>query len=85
LSFYFYDLEIDYALMNSILSDPAWFAFYVVGVLSSLFHFCNGIFTFCITWGITVGELAQRRVHQFALALFFVLAIGAVGILSAFR
>ncbi len=85
LSFYFHDLEIDYALMNSILSDPAWFAFYVVGVLSALFHFCNGIFTFCITWGITVGEAAQRRVHRFALALFVVLAIGAIGILSAFR
>ncbi len=85
LSFYFHHREINYALMHGILADPAWFAFYLIGVLSALFHFCNGIFTFCITWGITVGEAAQRRVHQAALALFAVLAIAAVVILGAFR
>jgi succinate dehydrogenase / fumarate reductase cytochrome b subunit len=85
LSFYFRGLEIDYALMNSILSNPAWFAFYVIGVLAAVFHFCNGIFTFCITWGITVSERSQALVQRFALALFVVLAIGAVAILAAFR
>ena len=85
LSFYFYDLEIDYALMHGLLTSPAWFAFYVAGVLSALFHFCNGIFTFCITWGITVGERAQQRVQRLSLALFFVTAVGAVAILAAFR
>jgi succinate dehydrogenase / fumarate reductase, cytochrome b subunit len=85
LSFYFYHREIDYALMHGILANPAWFAFYVVGVLGALFHFCNGIFTFCITWGITVSERSQRLVHRAALALFFVLALGAVAILAAFR
>jgi succinate dehydrogenase / fumarate reductase cytochrome b subunit len=85
LSFYFRHVEIDYALMNSILTNPAWFGFYVIGVLSALFHFCNGIFTFCITWGITVGERAQMLVQRISLALFFVLAIGAVAILAAFR
>jgi succinate dehydrogenase cytochrome b subunit len=85
LSFYFYHREINYALMHGILSEPAWFAFYVIGVLSALFHFCNGIFTFSITWGLTVGEAAQRRVHQLSLALFGVLAVGAVAVLVAFR
>jgi succinate dehydrogenase / fumarate reductase cytochrome b subunit len=85
LSFYFYDQEIDYALMNGILSNPGWFAFYVLGVLSALFHFCNGIFTFCITWGITVSERSQHAVQRAALALFVVLAVGAVAILGAFR
>src|SRR6185312_3811925 len=85
LSFYFRHIEIDYALMNSILTSPAWFAFYVIGVLSALFHLCNGIFTFCITWGITVSERSQALVQRFSLGLFFVLAIGAVAILAAFR
>ncbi len=85
LSFYFRHLEIDYALMNSILTSPGWFAFYVIGVLSALFHFCNGIFTFCITWGITVSERSQALVQRLSLGLFFVLAIGAVAILAAFR
>ena len=85
LSFYFRGLEIDYALMHGILSNPAWFAFYVIGVVASVFHFCNGIFTFCITWGITVSERSQELVHRVALGLFVVLAIGAVAILAAFR
>jgi succinate dehydrogenase / fumarate reductase cytochrome b subunit len=85
LSFYFRDVEIDYALMNSILASPAWFTFYVTGVLAALFHFWNGLFTFCITWGITVSERAQARVQRLGLAMFFVSAIGAVAILTAFR
>ena len=85
LSFYFYHREIDYALMNAILASPGWFAFYVVGVLSALFHFCNGLFTFGITWGITVSARSQALAQRGALGLFVVLAAIAVGILAAFR
>jgi succinate dehydrogenase / fumarate reductase cytochrome b subunit len=85
LSFYFRHTEIDYALMNGILSNPGWFAFYVVGVLAAVFHFCNGIFTFCITWGLTVSERSQALVQRVSLGLFVVLAVGAVAILAAFR
>ena len=85
LSFYVRHVEINYALMHGILTNPAWFAFYVLGVVAALFHFCNGIFTFCITWGITVSERSQALVQRLALGLFFVLAVGAVGILAAFR
>jgi succinate dehydrogenase / fumarate reductase cytochrome b subunit len=85
LSFYFRHAEINYALMHGILTNPGWFAFYVLGVVAALFHFCNGIFTFCITWGITVSEPSQALVQRCTLGLFFVLALGAVGILAAFR
>jgi succinate dehydrogenase/fumarate reductase cytochrome b subunit len=30
--------------------------------MAAVFHFCNGIVTFCITWGITVGDQARKRV-----------------------
>jgi succinate dehydrogenase / fumarate reductase, cytochrome b subunit len=33
---------------------------YFLGVLSAAFHFSNGMWTFCISWGITVGAGAQR-------------------------
>jgi succinate dehydrogenase/fumarate reductase cytochrome b subunit (b558 family) len=33
---------------------------YVLGVLAATFHFANGLWTFCITWGITVGARAQK-------------------------
>lgn len=41
-----------------------WFitVFYVVGVASAVYHWVNGIWTFLITWGVTIGEKAQRKV-----------------------
>jgi len=36
-------------------------AFYLVGVLSLVFHFANGLWTAAITWGLTVTRQAQAR------------------------
>jgi succinate dehydrogenase / fumarate reductase cytochrome b subunit len=33
---------------------------YILGVIAATFHFSNGLWTFCITWGITVGARAQK-------------------------
>ena len=46
--------------MQDLLSNPAYFAFYVAGVVSAAFHFANGLWTFGIVWGITEGRNAQR-------------------------
>jgi succinate dehydrogenase / fumarate reductase cytochrome b subunit len=42
------------------LSNPAYFALYLAGVLAAAFHFANGLWTFGIVWGITAGRNAQR-------------------------
>jgi len=62
----------------------ATFAMYIVGLWATVFHFCNGIWTFCITWGITVGERAQRRVGYAAVGLAVVLLIWGHASLAAF-
>lgn len=51
---------------------------YMIGVLSCVFHFANGIWTFGITWGIWVTPAAQRWAT--AACLVFGLALGAVGL-----
>ncbi len=33
---------------------------YIIGAVASSFHLCNGIWSFLIKWGITVGPRAQR-------------------------
>ncbi len=43
--------EVNYDMMADILNNPAMFAFYLVGVVSTIFHFANGLWTFCISWG----------------------------------
>lgn len=49
---------------------------YVVGLLGTVFHFANGLWGFCVSWGITASRASQRRAaYAFAalgLALFFV-------------
>jgi len=39
----------------------AWMVAYAVGLAAAVYHFCNGLVTFCITWGITVGIQARKR------------------------
>ncbi len=50
---------------------PTWtmVTIYVIGLAAACFHFANGIWSFCITWGITVGVKAQRRVGAVAAVL----------------
>ncbi len=57
---------------------------YVIGLAAACFHFGNGIFTFCITWGITVGEKAQKRVSMGAAGLGVVLFAWGAASLVAF-
>jgi succinate dehydrogenase / fumarate reductase, cytochrome b subunit len=33
---------------------------YVIGIIAASFHFCNGMWAFLVSWGITVGPRAQR-------------------------
>jgi len=54
---------------------------YVVGALSVVYHWANGLWTAAITWGLTISTAAQQRWGQFcaalgvALTVFFVAAI----------
>jgi succinate dehydrogenase / fumarate reductase, cytochrome b subunit len=60
------------------LSSVAYQIFYLVGVLSSVFHLANGIWTFGITWGIWVTPQAQRWATT--ACLVFGIGLGAVGL-----
>jgi succinate dehydrogenase cytochrome b subunit len=37
-----------------------WIPVYLIGSLSVIYHFANGLCTFCMTWGITVGPQSQK-------------------------
>jgi succinate dehydrogenase / fumarate reductase cytochrome b subunit len=85
LQYYFFHTEITYAYMRGLMTDPLGFTVFVVGVLACVFHFTNGIWTFCITWGLTIGPRAQRAVRQVSLALFALMYVTALAIMMAFR
>lgn len=70
--------NVNAQMMIDILSQPVMLAFYIVGVVAAAFHFANGMWSFCVTWGITVGPKAQRISTYVWMALFAVLAVGGI-------
>jgi succinate dehydrogenase / fumarate reductase cytochrome b subunit len=76
--------ELNFRFVYAVVSNPAWFAVYLVGVLCAVFHLANGMWSFCITWGITVGPRAQRTsAIVFGIAGVALLMVG-IGSLQGF-
>ena len=71
--------------VQAAVTNPWIYAFYVAGILSATFHLANGIWSFSIVWGLTVGPRAQRRMMYVAAAVFVVLSFLGVQSIQAFR
>ncbi len=60
-----------------------WVPVYLIGGASVIFHFANGLCTFCMSWGITIGKESQRYMSYagigVGLALFLLLVSSVVG------
>lgn len=59
-------------LTADLLSNPVNQVWYTIGILAAVFHFSNGMWSFLVTWGITVGPRAQR-ISSYVWAVVFVL------------
>jgi len=71
--------------LNLLLPVWVWGIVYMVGLAAAVFHFCNGIVTFCITWGIAVSVNSRKRMTVVAGAAFAVLMIWGLMSLHALR
>ncbi len=76
--------HVSYERMQELLSTPWVFWFYLVGAISLTFHFCNGMWTMGITWGLTVSPRSQRMTSIAAMLLFLGLSAVWVQILFHF-
>ncbi len=56
---------------------------YLVGILSATFHFTNGLWGFCISWGLIIGPRAQRNAS--VLFMLFGLGLTAVGLATVWE
>lgn len=79
-----FGMDVHFDAVSSHLQNPWIFAFYVVGILSTTFHFTNGLWSGLITWGITTGPRAQHLSGRIMLLLFFLLSAVGVASLIAF-
>jgi succinate dehydrogenase / fumarate reductase, cytochrome b subunit len=76
--------ELDYSLMEGILTNPFMFWFYVIGVVSAVFHFANGLWSFLVTWGITQSPKSQRISTYACIVVFLVVSYLGVRTLLTF-
>lgn len=72
-------------VMTQAFANPVVVVLYGVGVVAAAYHLCNGIYTFLITWGITIGPKSQRISNIVTTAAF--VGVSALGIIAlvAFR
>lgn len=73
-----------YMSMAAYFQASPWLVWvYCVGVVAASYHLCNGIWSFCIMWGITITRKSQDLVFKGSLGLF--VALSAMGIASALQ
>ncbi|MBW4837911.1 MAG: succinate dehydrogenase cytochrome b558 subunit [Paenibacillaceae bacterium] len=72
-------------VMHDIVNNPIFFVLYLIGVVSAAFHFTNGLWSFLVSWGVTVGPRAQRVSSYICMGLFVIVGVMFVWSLFAFR
>jgi succinate dehydrogenase / fumarate reductase, cytochrome b subunit len=58
---------------------------YVVGVLATVFHFANGLWTLGITWGLWTSPAAMRRANAVSIVVGLGLAAAGIGAIGGMR
>ncbi|WP_054710493.1 succinate dehydrogenase cytochrome b558 subunit [Shouchella patagoniensis] len=76
--------EVNYQMMADILQNNWMFAFYIVGIVSATFHFANGLWSFAVSWGITVTPRSQKIMTYVSIGVFAALTYVGVAAALAF-
>jgi succinate dehydrogenase / fumarate reductase cytochrome b subunit len=65
-------------------AKPAFFVFYLLGILSAAFHMANGLWGFLFAWGIVTGQKSQDMVWKACMGLGLAVALIGVNALLGF-
>lgn len=73
--------EVSFDTMADIFSNNTYLVIYIIGLFAALFHFANGLWAFMISWGMTIGEKAQKASAIVCSFIFVILAaLGLFGL-----
>lgn len=61
-------------MVRETFKNPYMLILYTVLVVSACFHAFNGLWTFMITWGVTLSPAAQNKMHHFSTFLMVLIA-----------
>ncbi|MGX1899926.1 succinate dehydrogenase cytochrome b558 subunit [Thermolongibacillus altinsuensis] len=76
--------KVNYDMMANIVDNPFMLAFYIVGIVSTVFHFANGLWSFFVSWGITVTPRSQQISTYVTMGIFVALSIVGIRAILAF-
>lgn len=76
--------HVDFSMMEAIVDNPFMLTFYLVGIISAVFHFANGLWSFFISWGITLTPRSQQISTYITMGIFVILSIVGVRAILAF-
>ena len=76
--------DVNFDMMADIVSNPAMLWFYIICIVGAVFHFANGLWSFFVSWGITVSPRSQQISTYVTLGFFVVLSIIGVRAILAF-
>jgi succinate dehydrogenase / fumarate reductase cytochrome b subunit len=68
-----------YSAATTMQASWVWGVVYFIGVVATVYHLANGIWTALITWGITIGRRSQRIAGYFCTALGIIVCLVGLG------
>ena len=76
---------ISYELLQTLFtSSPITTLLYTIGMFAAIFHFCNGITTFCMTWGIAKGPRIQNVINVLSMCLCAFLCLVTIAFMASY-
>ncbi|MBM7096531.1 MULTISPECIES: succinate dehydrogenase cytochrome b558 subunit [Alteribacter] len=76
--------EVNFDMMADIVANPVALIAYIIGITATTFHFANGLWSFAITWGITVSPRSQQISTYVTLGVFVLLTYVGIRSILAF-
>ncbi|CAM3820516.1 succinate dehydrogenase cytochrome b558 subunit [Alkalicoccus chagannorensis] len=76
--------EVNFSMMEDIVANPAALIAYIIGITATTFHFANGLWSFAVTWGITVTPRSQQIATYVSIGVFAALTFVGIRSILAF-
>lgn len=75
---------MSFELLQNMFQNPIVAILYILGMWAAIFHFCNGITTFCMTWGITKGPRSQNVISAISMMMCAGLCVLTVAFMASY-
>lgn len=76
--------EVNFDMVANIVESPIALILYIISIVSAAFHFANGLWSFAISWGITVTPRSQQISTNVTMIFFVIIAFIGVRAILAF-